>query len=94
VYAKAYDPLGQASDASKTIKIKIARSAGRTRVMLNTGASYVVRTGDSLWNIARTFLGQGRKYPKIVSTNSKSLPTLLTRPNRIIIGWVLKIPAN
>ena len=55
----------------------------------NTGEkTYVVKAGDTLWNIAKTYYGNGAKYTEIVNANKD----VITDPNKIYVGWVLKIP--
>lgn len=91
IYAKAYTSEGKVSPSSKKIKFTIERSAGRTRVLLNSQTSYIVKTGDSLWKIARTFLGKGALYTKIIRSNITRYPSLLQNPGHILAGWVLKL---
>ena len=47
---------------------------------------YVVRKGDTLWAIARRFLGDGRRYREIAAANS------VRNPNLIFPGQKLRIP--
>lgn len=91
VFAKAFDENGQSSVPSTKLKFTIQRSAGRTRVLLKSATTYIVTEGDSLWKIARTFLGQGISYTKIVRDNVSRFPSLLKHPGAIVAGWVLKI---
>jgi LysM repeat protein len=46
---------------------------------------YVVVKGDSLWNIAKKYLGKGKRYKEIMTLNNKKTET-------IIVGEKLKIP--
>lgn len=46
---------------------------------------YTVKKGDSLWNIAKKYLGAGSKYTEIMKLNGKTKST-------IIVGEKLKIP--
>ncbi len=48
--------------------------------------SYVVVKGDTLWGIARRFLGQGIRYKEIAAYNN------IENPNLIFPGQVVKIP--
>lgn len=50
---------------------------------------YVVKKGDSLWKIAKSFYGNGAHYMEIFNVNQD----LLKNPNKIYTGQVLRIPA-
>lgn len=50
---------------------------------------YTVVKGDSLWKIARKYLGSGARYMEIYEFNRD----IIKSPDRIYIGQVLKIPA-
>ena len=50
---------------------------------------HVVQAGDDLWSLAERYYGDGRDWRKIAAAN----PTVLTGgPDRLQIGWRLKIP--
>jgi LysM repeat protein len=50
---------------------------------------HVVQAGDDLWSLAERYYGDGRDWRKIAAAN----PTVLTGgPDRLQIGWQLKIP--
>jgi tetratricopeptide (TPR) repeat protein/LysM repeat protein len=53
-------------------------------------ASYVVRSGQSLWSIAREKFGKGILYKDIVEQN----PALRSHPDLIQPGQVLKLPES
>lgn len=48
--------------------------------------TYTVRAGDTLWDIAVKYYGDGRQYTKIARANN------IPDPNMINIGIVLTIP--
>lgn len=48
--------------------------------------TYKVKSGDTLWDIAAQYYGDGRQYMKIAKANS------IANPNLINVGVVLKIP--
>lgn len=86
--------LTQASSATVTVG---ATSGGdradppRTNPATGAGQprsrTYTVKSGDTLFKIARDQLGNGALYPKIAAANG------ITNPNLIRVGQVLKIPA-
>lgn len=49
--------------------------------------TYTVKKGDSLWKIAKTYLGSGSKYTEIVKLNN-------IKNNYIFAGLTLKIPTK
>lgn len=51
-----------------------------------TITSYTVVSGDTLWHIAKRFLGDGNRYNEIANLNN------ISNPDKIYIGQVLKIP--
>ena len=55
-----------------------------------SGTTYVVKTGDCLWSIARGFYGSGAKYTIIFNANRD----IIKDPSLIYPGQVLKIPAE
>jgi 5'-nucleotidase len=48
--------------------------------------TYTVKRGDTLWDLARTFYGDGRKWRRIAQANP------ICNPRRLQIGTVLRIP--
>jgi len=56
---------------------------------LNKYIVYTAKPGDSLSGIAQEY---GISTQVIISANRETYPTLATNPDRIEIGWKLKIP--
>lgn len=56
---------------------------------LNNYLLYSINYGDSLGRIAQN---HGVSMRKIISANRETYPSLITNPDRIEIGWQLKIP--
>ncbi len=54
----------------------------------NSGTTYTVKSGDSLWKIAKQFYGNGAKYTKIFEANKDKI----SDPNLIYPSQVLTIP--
>ncbi len=51
---------------------------------------YTVKSGDSLWKIAVSELGDGNMYKEIIEQNKEAYPSLVTS-NSLNTGWELKI---
>jgi len=49
------------------------------------GRTYTVKHGDTLWQIAQTYLGKGSRYTEIVKLNG-------LKSNMLKTGQVLQIP--
>ena len=58
---------------------------GQERQAKTPAATYTVKKGDCLWNIAKKQLGDGTKYKEIAKKNG------ISDPNRIYPGQVLKL---
>ena len=51
---------------------------------------HTVVSGDTLWKIAKKYYGNGSRYPEIFEANRP----MLTHPDKIYVGQVLRIPAD
>ncbi|MBR4328463.1 MAG: LysM peptidoglycan-binding domain-containing protein [Candidatus Riflebacteria bacterium] len=60
----------------------------------NKTTEYTVVPGDYLIKIAQNLLGDGSRWHELVELNKDRYPSLLSNPNLIYAGWVLKIPGN
>ena len=58
---------------------------GQKRQAKEPAATYTVKQGDCLWNIAKRELGDGTKYKEIAKKNG------ISDPNRIYPGQVLRL---
>lgn len=53
-----------------------------------SAATYKVKAGDCLWNIAARELGSGKRWNEIYELNK----AIIKNPNRIYVGQVLTLP--
>jgi nucleoid-associated protein YgaU len=62
-----------------------------------SGRLYVVRSNDTLWNLAATHLGNPLRWPELFVLN-RGHPQpdgrALVDPNRIYPGWTIEFPAD
>ncbi len=60
------------------------------------GTDYAVVSGDTLWGLARDYLGAGSKYLEIVEvTNGMGEGyAFIENPDMISVGWLLRIPGT
>lgn len=78
-----------AKDGSEIFKVTVPVIYGPRIVPGYYGyREHTVRRGDTLWAIAQEAYGDGSLYPRIVRAN----PTLITDPDVIVPGQVLRIP--
>ena len=56
-------------------------------ITVGSGTIYVVKSGDNLYNISKSFYGDPKEIAKITQANN------IANPDRIQIGQQLKIPA-
>ena len=56
-------------------------------ITVGSGTMYVVKSGDNLSNISKSFYGNANEYTKIAQANN------ISNPDKIQVGQQLKIPA-
>ena len=56
-------------------------------ITVGSGTMYVVKSGDNLSNISKSFYGNPNEYAKIAQAND------ISNPDKIQVGQQLKIPA-
>ena len=56
-------------------------------ITVGSGTMYVVKSGDNLSNISKSFYGNANDYTKIAQANN------ISNPDKIQVGQQLKIPA-
>ena len=87
---------GSAGDRLGIVWLDAARAAGTSGQAGPQDRVHIVVAGDSLWDLARTYLGSGDRWHEIYDLNrGRPQPGggTLTNPARIYPGWDLLIPA-
>ena len=64
-------------------------AALKTAVGLEKPTEYIVKSGDTLWKIAETNLGDGSRYEEIVNLNSR-----ISDCDELETGMILNLPGN
>jgi phage protein U len=79
----------KAASAAKT-----GKTSGGSSVKKKSYTVYTIKKGDTLWGLAKKYYGAGIKYMKIYNANKKAASGFnrITDPNKLQIGWVIKIP--
>jgi nucleoid-associated protein YgaU len=80
--ADAAKPTAATSKSAQTTKVKVDNT--------KPVRTYVVKEGDSLWEIASEQLGDGNRYKEIVKLNSD----ILSNEDDIQVDMKLKLPAK
>ena len=88
-----YDLLLKEYRKPKTVAVtkeatSTASNSSRSTKPASTGQSYTVKSGDSLWKIAKQMYGDGSQYTKIYEANKDKIKN----PNLIYAGQNLIIP--
>lgn len=76
--------LQKQGTTTTTAAVKTERAADTAPKAL----TYTVQSGDTLWLIAKKYLGDGARYTEILNANKDSV----SDPNKLKTGSVLKIP--
>lgn len=85
---RAVEASQRAASASAADPMKSAlKSEAQTREA--EGRTYVVQAGDTLWSIAGRVYGDPYQFQRLFEAN----PRVLTSPNHIFPGQVLRVPA-
>lgn len=83
-YSKKIAKVTTLNDASKATVAKVTSNDTNTK----KNNTHTVKSGDTLWAIAKTYYGNGAQYPKIYNTNKN----IIKNPNLIYPGQKLVIP--
>ncbi|MCH7321788.1 LysM peptidoglycan-binding domain-containing protein [Solibacillus sp. MA9] len=73
------------SASSNTNAKKVTVEKNRATTGKETPKTHTVKTGDTLWAIAKRHLGDGSKYTQLAKLNN------LSNPNSIKVGQVIKL---
>lgn len=94
-------PLSPASESTETYSSpEPAQESAESETAASSGRRYptvTVRRHDTLWSLAQTHLGSGKRFSEIVALNlGRTQPDgrALTKADWIFPGWVLRLPPD
>jgi len=90
-------PLEQAAQVSAPVPVAPAATATQDAVPIikNVTIDHNVVRGDTLWDLAEKYYGDGQRYPEIFEANrgvTQADGRALSDPDLIITGWTLAVP--
>lgn len=85
-----FAPAEVEADISEPIERSDDVPADRTWGAPVAGRTYVVRTGDTLWRIARQQLGSATRWREIRDVNPDTIPD----PDRLVVGTEIRLPGS
>jgi LysM repeat protein len=88
VAAAAPEPAPEPGVEPEAEAVEPEAGPGGAETPAETGRTYTVESGDTLWKIAQNMYGDGSKYMKIFEANA----SLLDDPDKIFPGQTLQIP--
>ena len=86
---KLFIPMLQGRSFKK-VETLAGKNTVEGRSQKSSGKWYVVRDGDSLWDIASEHLGNGSRYYEIARLNTN----ILSDEDNLVVGMRLKLPAR
>jgi len=75
-------------NTSDSATAQIAVTNARPAYTAPSSKTYTVKSGDTLWHIAKRMLGDGSRYNEIYNLNKDKV----NNPNRLYVGQVLILP--
>lgn len=87
--------LEQAVQVSAPAAPAVASTQDAAPVITNVTIDHNVVRGDTLWDLAEKYYGDGQRFPEIFEANrgvTQADGRALSDPNLIITGWTLAVP--
>lgn len=78
----------ETTQETQTVQQAVTITEEREATTAPQATTYTVKKGDTLWAIAKKYLGNGAKYHQIYEANKGKI----SNPNLIYVGQVLTIP--
>lgn len=78
------------TETVKEEKQEVVKQEISTREVLEGESVYIVKKGDCLWGIARTLLGDGRRYKELYTRNND----IVEKAELIYVGQEIIVPAK
>jgi LysM repeat protein len=88
VYASGLVPYVDPAAAAAAAAAAAPSAAAAAKPAEPEGQYYVIEKGDTLWAIAKKFLGSGNRYPEIFEANRE----VIIDPDKIFPGQKIIIP--
>lgn len=86
--AKKVKIVSNKSSTSSSKKATVNKTPPRSAASKPKVKTHTVKKGDTLWGIAKKYLGNGSKWPQIYNLNRDKIKN----PNLIYTGQVFKLP--
>ena len=84
-YAKAHSSKSKSGEAYGGVVISMRGHNPENNWMKEPQYPYTIKNGDSLWSIAQSFYGDGRKSQLIIADNSMELGSVLVPGDKLVL---------
>jgi 5'-nucleotidase len=74
--------------AAATTEAATAAPAPAAAETAKTPTTHVIAAGDTLWDLAETFYGDGARWRKLANANRRA------SPRHLLVGQELRVPAK